>query len=685
MDDAIKRLQEQASRARLVAHKARSQKNRERSSTNPHAVNLGHNADVGMDILRLLDGSIRYATPQTNGARGVNEPVLMHQGQGVTRTDSSPHIARKPQPKPPLTPKNKSHFKILFSIIEGNIQKFYVGGDRVQPLLIFEIDTDIYKGEWYAPGEYPGGYTYTNGQYEYHQPYINGYIANIGAKLNDWVVGIRFYKSVDFRFLDDDGDDIHYLAIIKPASPTYNYDFVNEPGISYPIDKVAFSMYSDYETLGIGNLEWKGGGLWTSSMSKMMYVSNWFYYHEIDFQVTIKHNQETYPDNPPTLTVVNPEQWDFNTNPDTPPFSVVQNYLFNESDHTGIRNLVNEVSFNSNEVYNYSSMQGNSSMYLPPTGSYQVGELQNPDSTWQYSKNIYKNFPYSWDLYTYHDSCEYTHDCDSGVTNYSNSQTPKAAFLSAEQFHWEADGGRPYLVIDSANVKHSFNYKYTATEGYCSGFRMSNVQVYSSTNVSIDSFVEYHRHLTILEIEGKNYLLPEKFLSQIAYSKIWVNHVGTTSADRPLRDKPSENRRSYEEAIAANADLTVCLGKRVLIDREEPATFPWYDGIFPDSTEYFIYNGSVAVRVDGSVGFDHYTDTFVKEGNGYKRVYLEAVPEELKTTNVKLHPKVDKFVFDTDHYNIVTSNNKPIRTFSLGIDITKKHFIHNLSYCSGNG
>lgn len=97
-DDPVRKLQKQTACARYVAQQQRLRQSRKRDRTNLHAINLGHNADVGLDLIRLPDGSARYAGSQTNGAIGVGDAVSkMHQGQGMPRIDTNPALRRKPR------------------------------------------------------------------------------------------------------------------------------------------------------------------------------------------------------------------------------------------------------------------------------------------------------------------------------------------------------------------------------------------------------------------------------------------------------------------------------------------------------------------------------------------------------------------------------------------------------------
>lgn len=584
---------------------------------------------------------------------------------------------------------NKCSIKVLFSVFEGDVQKFYIGGDRPQPLLIFEIDTTIFDGDWYSPGEYPGGYTYdpATGIYSYHRPYINGYISNTGTKFNDWVVGIRFYKTTNTRFgLPNAGisdrDDVYHLAIIKPllsSSSTSNTIL----GVSFPTSIVYVQIYSDINTTGIGNLEWKGGGLWASNMNKMMYISQWQYYYEVGYTETQKHFQEAYLGNAPaSITAINPDQWDFNTNLD-PPFSTVQSYSFNDYDHSGIRNLVNTVTFDSSENYSYQMQAGNNVYYEPPPSAFVDYPISNPSTRWSFSVNPYKNYPYSWDFYTAHDNCEYVHRCSMGTTD-NNSYQISTDVFSAEQYHWEADGGRKYLLITPDGVKHQFDYNYKATESYCDANRPRSAGLYL-----------YTRHLIIFDSSGISYLLPNKYVTGQAYSKITMDDTtivynniilqGSTLDGRPIYGKPSQNKRSYEETVAAASNLKSCFFKQVSIDRIEATTFPDYDEIVPDSVKYFIYNGSTAVEINGippGFDFDHSLNTFINN-SGFKRVYLDSMPIAIKTNTVNITPKVEKYFLNAGRYNILNQSHKPVQVFSLKIDLNKKNFIHNLSYYSG--
>ena len=131
---------------------------------NPDAIVAGYDADLGQNIIQLSDGSIRYADALTNGSVGVGDPILLHQGMGTAHIDDLPHIKKRPVTNKPKV-LTTYPFKILFSVVENGVRKFYVGGDRPNPTLIYQVDAShiIYEAT----------------------------ITNLGAKKNDWVVGIK--------------------------------------------------------------------------------------------------------------------------------------------------------------------------------------------------------------------------------------------------------------------------------------------------------------------------------------------------------------------------------------------------------------------------------------------------------------------------------------------------------------
>lgn len=168
---------------------------------------IGFDADKGQDIIQLSDGSIRYATPVTNGVRGVGDTVLLASGNGGAYSDTLPHIKKK------STPTTKRiqvtyPFKILFSVVEDGMRKFYVGGDRATPDLIFTIPENF--------------------------PYTTAAITNLGKDKNDWVVGIKY---------------IDLLA--PPVTP--NSRIKNIHG------KLNNGSWVDTNE----NLFWRGSGFWT--------------------------------------------------------------------------------------------------------------------------------------------------------------------------------------------------------------------------------------------------------------------------------------------------------------------------------------------------------------------------------------------------------------------------------------
>lgn len=66
------------------------------------ALVIGFNADLGQDIIQLLDGSRSYASSDTNGAKGVGDRVLLHQGRGIAHVDSLWSVKKSRKERQPL-------------------------------------------------------------------------------------------------------------------------------------------------------------------------------------------------------------------------------------------------------------------------------------------------------------------------------------------------------------------------------------------------------------------------------------------------------------------------------------------------------------------------------------------------------------------------------------------------------
>lgn len=161
MDSPEKKLQEQAAIARAV----RAEQKITLVPTATDATVVDFDADSGKEVIQLSDGSIRYATPLASGVKGVGDTVLVHQSSEAY-SDGLPHIKKRLDVRKRKVPQATYPFKVLFSILENGIQKFYVGGDRKEPefIRLFELNTRIEKAV----------------------------ITNTGKNTNDWIIGIEY-------------------------------------------------------------------------------------------------------------------------------------------------------------------------------------------------------------------------------------------------------------------------------------------------------------------------------------------------------------------------------------------------------------------------------------------------------------------------------------------------------------
>lgn len=205
------RLQQQAALARAARQQQRAKK--ERSLPHPHATAAGFDADLGLERIQLSDGSIRYAAPETNGAIGIGDPVLMHESRGATHVDAPPSVKRRLNPQLPKSPPVTTPFKVLFSVESNDIRKFYIGGDRPVPVEILSLNmNDVYI--------------------------YDIYISNTGKKKDDWIVTLRYWEF-----------DTNNVITRSLGFPEDTWQFSSPPSPNeHP------SIFTEY----------RGGGVWLS-------------------------------------------------------------------------------------------------------------------------------------------------------------------------------------------------------------------------------------------------------------------------------------------------------------------------------------------------------------------------------------------------------------------------------------
>ena len=207
MQEPLSRLQQQAAIARAANQQRLVHQLNYDERVNDHAIALGHDANVGLDLIQMADGSIQYAASDTNGVRGVGDTVLAHQGISSNTVDAMPY-AKKLLPirqrgqTPTLYP-----IKVLFSIVKDGQQEFYIGGDRSTPVLIV-TSTDENS---------------------------IAFITNQGKTKSAWVAGIMDNSSTTVRTIY--GTSAKNWVAAEPADLKYSF----------------------------GNLQWRGGGFWTST------------------------------------------------------------------------------------------------------------------------------------------------------------------------------------------------------------------------------------------------------------------------------------------------------------------------------------------------------------------------------------------------------------------------------------
>lgn len=654
----IQRLQQQAALSRAARLQASYHK--AKLPDRPHGVASSYDADSGMDIIRLSDGSTQYAFPDTSGVRSPGDSVVVRQGGGTTHVDAIKAKSVQPVPTKRKLLKTEQHtFKILFSVVEGNIQKFYIGGDRPTPQLIFEIDINIYDGDERDIGVTDG------------PTYIHGFISSFGIKPDDWIAGIRYSKWDADRF--DYGDDIQYLSIINP---TINEDFIpsNNIGITYPID-VTVTTYSDYETTGIGLLHYKGAGLWISNLENILDI-RFYYWEEENFASFIDYQIEVNTTNPQaTIPVINSENWNLNKSLQTP-FPSVEAFAYSPTNHTGIRALIDACTFNTNEVYTFSSQSNgnpNNTYYLPPSGSFAQGEQENPGSSLAHSTLLGKCNPYLYTNYTDGNYSEFFKGASISSTNYSSRYGIRSVSTTRyEAGHYSQDAVRKYLLISGNNPPIKVDYGLKMTEGSFFGSRIANVGSSQSQSWS--------RKPYIYKCNGRNYLLPDFWTPVDAISIETSDKLTITENNQPIvTPQTTRVQQNYQQTVAASAKLNYCLYYTASIDLSIDNN---RNLLIPENVNFYIYNKQtntfqpIIETAEIKVTFNPRTDTFI----GSSIVYVNTIPTELKIEDIKITPNTKKFVPSANGLTIKETLGKPIVVRSLNIDTTNTHYIHNLSY-----
>lgn len=163
----IQRLQQQAA----IARAARQQQNTHKAKLppRPHGVAFSYDADSGLDIIRLSDGSTQYAVPDTSGVRSPGEALVVRTGGGTTHIDTlrarqtTSSVAFKK-----FIPKTVGNFLFMNTILavalDGNSKNWerlsdptsVVVGDYTTPDIFDGANIhDIYRSKniWIAVGE----------------------------------------------------------------------------------------------------------------------------------------------------------------------------------------------------------------------------------------------------------------------------------------------------------------------------------------------------------------------------------------------------------------------------------------------------------------------------------------------------------------------------------------------------
>lgn len=217
----MNRLQQQAAIARV----ARQQQNTHKAKlpSRSHGTASSYDADTGMDIIRLSDGSLQYALPDTTGVRIPGDQLIVRTGGGTTHIDAikAKRILPIPSTRKLIEKLEEYPFKILFLSYdpENSDEVFYIGGDRPTPIEVFR---QPYSGNFQS-----------------------GNLTATGTGPNDWIVSILLSNSSNSN---QSYDDPYRLVTIYG-------------------DGIRFETTEH----GIGAMYCIGSGVWTTSTPYQVY------------------------------------------------------------------------------------------------------------------------------------------------------------------------------------------------------------------------------------------------------------------------------------------------------------------------------------------------------------------------------------------------------------------------------
>lgn len=609
---------------------------------------IDFDADIGQDVIQLSDGSIRYATPLASGVRGAGDTVLIHQS-GAAYSDALPHIKKRVSGRPRKVPQVSYPFKILFSVVEDGIQKFYVGGDRKEPKLIFKLDTNKYFAVDPDTARDP-----------FDQTFISGFISNTGEKSDDWIVGIKYAENrFDLpEFSGAFGDNVHYLTVITSKSITTFSDI--QP-----------------EQRGIGTLGWKGAGVWMTRADLAMDLT-YYSFQDLFGRRTSENYQiieELRPGTPPapTIKVVNPEDWYPITNPKKPPFPIPANYTFSSSDHTGLKDLVNRFNFNTLELWDYSATRNSRHIYAARSDSYQRGStIVDPYSRISTTASTFHLNGLNYNSYLITNASSF----------YREGGTQGLADFDSFYQHVVTSGGdtfaydnaiRKNLVVDQDLLipVEAFDFKYTT--GTFSGFRSSN-------GVTFDAKQRWSRFIRYLDVKGYTYFMPGKMSPIVSISSAPYDRLNNDDFFQIKYDQ------SFIESVAIDCKLKgsliqTCEAEEISIGEFSPQR------LIPDNIKYSIYDKKTDVLLpvvlsQTNFSFSHKIDTFFSNGGKYKIVSVKSSLDNLKTQNVNLEYNEQAFEKANGSYSLSNGTSKNQKLFSLKINTNLTHYVHNISFFS---
>ncbi len=188
-----------------------------KSIADTNATIIGYNAATGQNVIRLANGSITYASSDTNGTQEFGESAPLNSSSMAI--DGLPNIKREAIKTKKFVPIATNSVKVLFSVYnqETGSTDFYIGGDRNNPTLIYTSNPN--------------------------DNILYARITNTGKKLTDWVVTIK-YENTQSSFTEN-------FVIVTSIG---NYEVSNYYATDYAINRGQAPYHKNLSYCGNGFL-----------------------------------------------------------------------------------------------------------------------------------------------------------------------------------------------------------------------------------------------------------------------------------------------------------------------------------------------------------------------------------------------------------------------------------------------